>query len=48
MGNAKNTQFGFQAGITKQTWSFVDLALKTRFAQALEEGSTCYPIHRSL
>jgi hypothetical protein len=35
-------------GLTKNVWSFADMTLKLRFARALEEGTTRYPIHRSL
>jgi len=38
----------FAAGLSQDVWDFADLALKMRFAHALEEGVTRYPIHRSL
>jgi hypothetical protein len=37
-----------QAGLNHDIWDFADLALKTQFARALEEGASRYPIHRSL
>ena len=36
------------AGLNLNIWDFADLTLKLRFAQALEQGATRYPIHRSL
>lgn len=38
----------FSAGLSQQIWDFADLALKARFAKALEEGVSQYPVHRSL
>jgi hypothetical protein len=35
-------------GLTQNVWDFADLTLKLRFARALEEGATRYPIHRSV
>jgi len=36
------------AGLTQNVWDVADLTLKLRFARALEEGATRYPIHRSV
>jgi ATPase family associated with various cellular activities (AAA) len=33
--------------LNKDHWDFADLILKSRFAQALAEGSTGYPVHRT-
>lgn len=38
---------GVSAALMQNVWNFADLTLKLRFARALEEGSTRYPIHRS-
>lgn len=40
--------FSFHAGLSQTIWDFTDLALKARFAKALEEGTARYPIHREL
>lgn len=40
--------FNFTAALNQNTWDFADLALKMRFIKSLEEGSSRYPIHRSL
>jgi hypothetical protein len=36
------------SGLTKQVWDFADLVLKNRFARALDEGASRYPIFREL
>jgi hypothetical protein len=36
------------AALKLDLWDFADLSLKLRFAQALSEGATRYPIHRVL
>src|SRR5262249_2524496 len=36
------------AALHQNVWDFADLTLKLRFAQALEDGSTRYPVHRSV
>lgn len=36
------------AGLNQTIWDFTDLVLKARFAKAMEEGTTRYPIHREL
>lgn len=43
-----NSSFVFSSGLTQSIWDFTDLMLKSRFAQALEEGAARYPIHRDL
>lgn len=39
---------GFTVNLNKDHWDFADLVLKSRFAQALAQGSTGYPVYRSL
>ena len=39
---------GVSASLSHDMWDFADLILKARFARALAEGSTGYPVHRSL
>jgi hypothetical protein len=48
MNTSKNRDLSFAAGLNQDVWSFSDLVLKSRLAQALEEGVSRYPIHRSL
>lgn len=38
----------FSVGVNLDIWDFADLALKARFAKALEEGAAQYPVQRSL
>ena len=38
----------FSINLNKDHWDFGDLILKSRFAQALSEGSTGYPVYRQL
>ena len=40
------TQFFFGTGLAQSVWDFADLTLKARFAKALEEGASRYPIFR--
>jgi energy-coupling factor transporter ATP-binding protein EcfA2 len=40
--------FRFAAGLNQDIWQFQDLILKSRFAQALEQGTARYPIHRTV
>jgi hypothetical protein len=44
----KHSGFTYSAGLSQTIWDFTDLALKARFAKALEEGTARYPIHREL
>ncbi len=41
-------EFRFATGLNLEVWDFATLALKTRFAKALDEGTSRYPIYRSL
>jgi hypothetical protein len=44
---SKNDDHRF-SGLTKQVWDFADLVLKNRFARALDDGASRYPILRKL
>ena len=48
MNSNNKRDFSFTSGLNQDVWGFHELILKTRFAQALEEGVARYPIHRSL
>jgi hypothetical protein len=43
--NRNDKEFG---GLTMRVWDFADLVLKSRFAKALDEGASRYPIFREL
>jgi hypothetical protein len=36
------------SSMSMDAWEFSDLILKSRFAKAMEEGLSCYPVHRTL
>jgi ATPase family associated with various cellular activities (AAA) len=43
-----NNKLDFYTGINQQVWDLSDLILKSRFTQALLDGSSKYPIYRNL
>ena len=46
--DSSHSNTAFTAGLSQETWDFADLALKARFAKALQEGVARYPIQRHL
>lgn len=46
--SSKRSLLHFTCGLSEEVWDFAELALKTRFAQAIADGSTQYPIFRAL
>ena len=38
----------FTSGLNHDTWNFAQLIVKSRFVEAINEGSARYPIHREL
>lgn len=42
------SDFKFTSGMLHDTWSFPQLIVKSRFADAMNEGISRYPIHREL
>ncbi|MFT3734498.1 MAG: AAA family ATPase [Rhodocyclaceae bacterium] len=46
--HAPAARTAISASLTEQVWQFSELVLRTRFAQALEEGVARYPVYRNL